>query len=299
MKSVLYAHFPESDWYKIFRYPQGETQVRLEREALSMIEGTELVVITARISNGEDLIALLHLMNAFRGVGRERKYRLILPYLPYSRADRRFVPGDTLGLEVMASLLNLMGFERIVTLDVHNAVEAKRLIPRLVDVSAQEEINRSIVDFAHYYERSKVTVLFPDKGAADRYNQPAQVASNVEVIEVQTLFAQKKRNPTTGAFEGFEVPEEGQFETDAVLIVDDLCDGGGTFNGIADVISGRGQEVTLGLYVSHGIYSKGLTELTKRFKQLYTTNSIRERDPISTVPMVADVMPALMAEAIK
>jgi ribose-phosphate pyrophosphokinase len=56
----------------------------------------------------------------------------------------------------------------------------------------------------------------------------------------------------------------------AVLIVDDICDGGGTFIGIAKALP---KDVKKYLYVTHGIFSKGLRELTGHFEHIYTTNS--------------------------
>jgi len=59
------------------------------------------------------------------------------------------------------------------------------------------------------------------------------------------------------------------------LIVDDICDGGGTFMGLAEKLQEK-QAGHLFLAVSHGIFSQGLSELQKHFKQIFCTNSIRD-----------------------
>lgn len=114
-----------------------------------------------------------------------------------------------------------------------------------------------------------MTVLYPDKGAADRYVLPAEIACNTASIKVTVLKCEKKRDQATGKFLGFTVPEE--FPGGPVLIVDDICDGGGTFTGIADAIAHHGLD--LNLYVTHGIFSKGTEELFKRFSRIFSTNS--------------------------
>ena len=78
-----------------------------------------------------------------------------------------------------------------------------------------------------------------------------------------------------------------------ILIVDDLCDGGGTFLGIANQAEGT---VPLGLYITHGIFSKGFGELGKHFSKIYTTNSYYERDENTPSPLVTvyDCLPELL-----
>jgi ribose-phosphate pyrophosphokinase len=56
-------------------------------------------------------------------------------------------------------------------------------------------------------------------------------------------------------------------------VIDDLCDGGGTFIGIAQELRKAGITQPLYLYVSHGIFSKGLEVLFQHFDQIFTTNS--------------------------
>lgn len=83
------------------------------------------------------------------------------------------------------------------------------------------------------------------------------------------LHAEKERDPKTGKLSGFLVPERKEFKSNSVLIVDDICDGGGTFLGLAPEL----YDLDLYLYVTHGIFSKGLTDLSKSFKHIYTTDS--------------------------
>jgi ribose-phosphate pyrophosphokinase len=81
----------------------------------------------------------------------------------------------------------------------------------------------------------------------------------------------KHRDPETGKFLGFEVP---LIKTPKALIVDDICDGGGTFRGIAaKVREQQPGEVQMFLYVTHGIFSQGLAGLLCEFGAIYCTDS--------------------------
>jgi ribose-phosphate pyrophosphokinase len=60
------------------------------------------------------------------------------------------------------------------------------------------------------------------------------------------------------------------------LIVDDICDGGGTFIGLAAELKNKNAG-KLYLAVSHGIFSKGFDSL-KCFDKIFTTNSFKDFD---------------------
>jgi len=52
-----------------------------------------------------------------------------------------------------------------------------------------------------------------------------------------------------------------------ILIVDDICDGGATFNQAAQILKEKGA-VNLYLYVTHGIFIKGLDLLQENFEHI-------------------------------
>ena len=256
-----------SGYYQKFNYPAGETQVRLTDEGLEAVRrAAQNVSIRADIRNAEDLMSLALLVDAVAAVSGWMP-AILIPYLPYSRADRRFTPGDCLGLEIFSRVLDSMDAESITTWDIHNPVAAQRTCPGIVDVSAIPAITSVIGEIAR--NTGKITVLYPDKGAADRYVLPAEIACNTVSIKVTVLKCEKKRDAESGKFLGFTVPED--FPSGPVLIVDDICDGGGTFVGIADAIAHHGLD--LNLYVTHGIFSKGTAMLFSRFSRIFSTDS--------------------------
>jgi ribose-phosphate pyrophosphokinase len=239
---------------KMFRYPGGEVQVRLTEEIVHLMKHpkVERIHVVAKITDGE-IVALAQLLNAIKGA-TSADVKLILPYLPYARADRRFVLGDTLGLQVFAQLLNTISYD-IVTLDVHSS-EAGKYIRHLTDVSPLPIIEQVIDQIG-----GRTIVLLPDAGAL-RYGYKTG------------FIAAKVRDQITGKLSGFSVPSAKEFaECDQILIIDDICDGGGTFIGIAEALRKSGNTLPLYLYVTHGIFSKGLRPLLDHFEHIYTTDS--------------------------
>ncbi len=257
-----------SEVYEQFRYPGGESQVRLKPESAAEVKAATSISITARIRRPDDLIHLALLRDAIDGTGTRATVHLRLPYLPYSRADRRFTDGDCDGLAVFGRLINAMNFASVTTMDAHNANAARLRINRLCDESSMPLVNSAIVDFARRNNSKWVTVLYPDAGARTRYELPDEIGCNIESIGLNKFHCEKKRNAATGQFEGFKVPDVplGQ----PAIIIDDICDGGGTFLGIAGLVGG----IHLGLFVTHGIFSKGVECLQAHFSAIYTTDSI-------------------------
>lgn len=287
-------NYPESVnvHYKSFRYPAGEVQVRLFPETVELLKEHKSVQVVARITNG-DLIELAMLMDAIDGI-MDKVYSvedymndpqtarnemvLILPYLPYARADRRFTEGDCNGLATAAGIIqSAMMFSRLITIDAHSP-QTQEYLSDIEDISPLPVIQWA-TNLIRYTTKEPVTLLLPDEGSKSRYD--------LSSIGMPVLQCSKKRNPATGELSGFTVPDD--IHTRNVLIVDDLCDGGRTFLGIADEL--EKQYVNRGLrkflYVTHGVFSQGFTELKKRFQMIYTTDSFKTwpKEDCSTFPI--------------
>lgn len=286
---------PESQGvlYERVTYPAGELQIRLTRAAISTLFGTDRVSVICRSAH-QHLMELALLSDAIHNLVPTVDSQLVLPYLPYGRADRRFQEGDCHGLKTFGQIVGWMGYCRILTLDVHS-FRAPKLVGNLVNINPRNLITRAIADICDSTGHLPM-ILLPDEGAK-RYKFEG------------ALQCHKTRNPTTGALSGFEVPD---FDRDSALIVDDICDGGGTFMGLAQAINtaekafSRIPRKRLYLYVTHGIFSQGFKTLFEHFERIYTTDSIAEHDGLKRFEkgiyfpgqklQVYDCEPALLEE---
>jgi ribose-phosphate pyrophosphokinase len=102
------------------------------------------------------------------------------------------------------------------------------------------------------------TVIFPDAGAARRY----------DIDHPNIVIGHKVRDQETGWITHYDL--EGDPHGNCI-VVDDLCDGGLTFKLLADSIPDSA--FRLDLSVTHGIFSKGLDGLLKSYNTIFTTNS--------------------------
>ncbi len=288
----------DSSYYEEIRYPAGETQVRIRPLAIPALQAADQIRVIARVGTAQDVISLLLLSSALETVSHQKQLiHLIMPYLPYSRADRRFTSGDCKGLKTFGDMLRETVFNSIETLDVHNMEAAERYIPNLYNHNALALVHRAIADFAAKHLSSRLTILFPDEGARERYVVPGHLSCNTASIRLDVLHCTKKRDAATGKFLGFDVPDIDASQP--ALIIDDICDGGGTFLGIAEELEGKlghlgWTKMNLGLYVTHGIFSKGFAGLDYHFDQIYTTDTLDQLlSPVGLVK-VYDAMPILL-----
>lgn len=252
-----------------FLFPAGEAHTKFEdRRQLEAVEIALLQPQSKAYSVGteslhDDLFQLAMWADTIdqMNVGQAIKKAAVIPYFPGARADR----GTPFGLKVYTDFVNSLGIEQIILFDPHS-----QKTPQLVKAWGNVTVVYSEDLFDTTAVRSQLPayagVIAPDKGAVLR----AQGVANV--LGVPMYKAEKNRDEKTGKLSGFTcepLPDEGHF-----LLVDDICDGGGTFLGLAEA-TGLPKE-RLDLYVSFGIFSgRAFDNLPKSFDHIYTTNAYR------------------------
>jgi len=197
--------------------------------------------------------------------------RIVLPYLPGARQDRINDDGDILFTSLsIADTLLAHGFDEVVALDIHSAQSAG-----FVKGLRHYPIEKVAERMWHGYSG----IIAPDHGAKNRAERVAQV------MGLPVYYGEKKRDVSNGRLSGFaiDVPAGGHY-----LVVDDICDGGGTFVGLGEKIKECGAYADL--FVSHGIFAKGTTALKKYYKNIYTTDSRDHAAPgVYTIRVVEDM----------
>ena len=203
------------------------------------------------------------------------KVTALIPYLPGARQDR----GNPFGAKVYANLINAMNADEVVCFDPHSPV-MPALVNNLRVVGPESVIARAVKKALPEY----AGVICPDEGAKTR------TAIAAEALGLPLFHAAKHRDFVTGKLSGFtceELPAEGRF-----LVVDDICDGGGTFMGLA-AATGLGPD-RLDLWVSHGVFSGKAAQITEAYGTIYTTDS----HPGAANPDVAATITSLISHLI-
>lgn len=218
----------------------------------------------AVLQNSNDLMDLLLLKNALDHAYQEKvEIYLEIPYLPYARQDRVCAPGQAFSLELIANMLNSLNAVQIVVWDCHSRkglelTGAKNIEPSLI-IKSSNELRKLLT--------AESTVLVcPDKGAVSRCEE---IQRNLGVSTM--IRCEKRRDPATGKITRTDVLC-GDLSGKHAVITDDICDGGFTFTKIAEQLKEK-NVASITLYVTHGIFSKGLNVFEGLIDQIYTTTS--------------------------
>jgi ribose-phosphate pyrophosphokinase len=240
--------------FSTFTFPDGQPHFKLETYERDFTTAT----IETSIKSPLELFTVVLANDVLRQTGFV-EVNLDIRYLLGARMDRAIDSMQPFTLQVVARMLNSCGFSKVRVLDVHSEV-ALRLIRNSENVLPRNVVTQVLRTLGH-----GLAVVCPDNGAVPRleaFPLPADIVCG------------KKRNPTDGKLTGFEIVEGIQWadpsESSGCLIVDDICDGGGTFVGIAKLLRQVGAKKVY-LYVTHGIFSKGTT--LEGIDAIYTTNS--------------------------
>jgi len=192
-------------------------------------------------------------------------------------ANNRESTGDVLyTLGFTAKMIAMAGFEEVHLLDPHSDVVVKTLKSLGLRVEVHNplpELDYSVYD----------GVIAPDKGAVDRAVAVAQ-PNNLPVF-----FGQKHRDPQTNKLSGFSV---SKLPTHAhYLVVDDICDGGGTFIGLAEEIAK--ERAKADLFVTHGLFTHGAAErLGRVYNEVFSTDSLGYAvDGVTVIPTIHRMFP--------
>lgn len=249
--------------YEMFQFNGGK-EWHITLNNLTNYDEINEVIITHRIKSGDDIMQILFAKDALERKGI-KNFTLFIPYLPYARQDRVCNEGESFTLKVFANLINSANFNKVMIYDPHSDVG-----PALINNShiiKNDEFIKWIL--AKQIKSSEINVVSPDAGASKRIHQLINRSERVQNI----IQCDKIRNLKTGKLSGFKVFAD---KIDLpCLIIDDICDGGRTFIGIAEKLKKKGAPIIY-LAVSHGLFSKGYRDLLNIFDEIYTTNSFQD-----------------------
>jgi ribose-phosphate pyrophosphokinase len=230
-------------------FPGGEPHVKVPRMK-------EDVTLFLKLRSWADVGSAALVIDAFERQGRLR--HTFIPYFPAARQDR------TDGRAALSLAVNarLFGATPVCVFDPHSVKllehvkVARAYMPADLEVPIKPDV---------------VGIIAPDEGARARAVHFRDRFYPEATVELAT----KHRDPQTGALSNYQLsalPRAGRY-----VIVDDICDGGGTFNLLADAFTRRAAELegacALDLFVSHGIFSKGLGAIAPAIGSITTTDS--------------------------
>lgn len=182
-----------------------------------------------------ELFDLISYVSAFRDIRSDIKITLYLPYVPYARMDRVELEEDVFTLKYFVNIINSLRFDKVTVLDPHSRVSLALLDRCTEDKASLEKLIAFVLGNIKKKDGSKLTIMFPDRGAYERYT--SSLCNLFQEFGIDSfIYGEKRRDWKTSTIKSFEIQNIGDKEIQNVLLVDDIFSSGSTMKKCIDSI---------------------------------------------------------------
>jgi len=267
------------------RFSDGEVTVELHQN----VRARDVFVVQSTCApTNENLMELLIMVDALKRASA-RRITAVIPYFGYARQDRRprsmRVP---ISAKVVANLLETVGVERVLTMDLH-ADQIQGFFDIPVDNIYASPVLLSDLKSKAYPD---LVVVSPDVGGVVRARALAkQMGCDLAIID--------KRRPKANVSEVMHVI--GETEGRNCVIMDDMIDTAGTLVKAAEVLKERGAKRVFA-YCTHPILSGPAVDRIagSQLDEVVITNTIPLSDAARACKKIRQLTVAfLFAETIR
>lgn len=206
----------------IQQFSDGEIGV----EFVESIRGRFVFLIQSTFSPTDNLMELLLMIDAAK---RASAYKVIavIPYYGYARQDRKDRPRVAIGSKLVANMLTAAGADRVVTMDLH-APQIQGYFDIPVDHLDSSAI---FIPYIENLNLANLTFAAPDVGSANRIREIATF------FECEMVICDKHRKR---ANEIASMVVIGDVTDRDIVLIDDICDTGGTLTKSAGLMIEKG-----------------------------------------------------------
>jgi ribose-phosphate pyrophosphokinase len=253
---------------------------------LESVRGDYVFLVQSTFSPVENLMELLLMIDAARRASAD-KVIAVIPYYGYARQDRKDRPRVAIGSKLIANMLVAAGADRVVTMDLHAPQ-----IQGYFDIPVDHLDSHAV--FIPYLENLKLenlTFAAPDVGATNRIREIASY------FNAEMVICDKHRKR---ANEIASMVVIGDVTDRDVVIIDDICDTGGTLAKSAGMLKDKGARSVRAL-ITHPVLSGKAYENIENsvLEELVVCNTIplRLESPKIKVLSVADLFAVAIRNA--
>ncbi len=267
------------------RFSDGEVTVEIRQN----VRARDVFVVQSICNpTSDNLMELLLMVDALKRASA-RRITAVIPYFGYARQDRR--PRSTrvpISAKVVANLLETVGVERLLTMDLHaDQIQGFFDIP-VDNIYASPVLLSDVQSNKH----PNLVVVSPDVGGVVRARALAkQLDCDLAIID--------KRRPAANVSEVMHVI--GEIDGRTCVIMDDMIDTAGTLVKAAEVLKARGAKRVVA-YCTHPVFSGPAVERIQGSKmdEVVITNTIPLSPAAKTCGKIRQLSVAfLFAETIR
>jgi ribose-phosphate pyrophosphokinase len=266
------------------RFSDGEFNFQIEEN----VRGADVFIVQPTCPPTDShLMELLVMLDAFRRSSAER-LTAVVPYYGYGRSDKKDRPRVPIAAKMVANLIRTAGADRIVTIDLHAAQ-----IQGFFDIPVDHLYSAPVM--IRYYQENplpNLTVVAPDTGGAERARAYAKR------LDAGLALCDKRRDKPNVA-EVMNVV--GDVEGRSCLIVDDMCDTGGSITKVSKALKEAGADRVHACFTHPVLSGRAAMHLANSdIEKIVVTNTIPLNSKAAELENITVLSIApLLAKAIK
>ncbi len=245
------------------RFSDGEFNFQIGEN----VRGADVFIIQPTCPpSDKHLMELLIMLDTFNRASAER-VTAVIPYFGYARSDKKDRPRVPIAAKLVANLITTAGAERILTIDLHAAQ-----IQGFFDIPVDHLYAAPVV--VNYFQENLIEnliVVAPDTGGAERARAYAKR------LNAGLALCDKRREKANVA----EVMNiVGDVRDKNCLIIDDMCDTGGTICKVAEALHKAGARSVMAAFTHAVLSGKAIENIKGSYlEKVVITNTI----PLSEV----------------
>jgi len=240
------------------RFSDGEFNFQI----LENVRGSDVFIIQPTCPpTDQNLMELLIMIDTFVRASAER-VTAVVPYFGYARSDKKDRPRVPIAAKLVANLITTAGANRILTVDLH-ASQIQGFFDIPVDHLYAAPV---VVDYFNANPIENLIVVAPDTGGAERARAYAKrLGAGLALCD--------KRRERANVADVMNVV--GDVDGKNCLIIDDMCDTGGTICKVAAALHKAGANEIYACF-THGVLSGNAAEniANSHLKKVIVTNTI-------------------------
>ena len=240
---------------------------------LDSVRGRDVYVVhslhgDSQQSVNDKLVRLLLFLGALRDASAGR-ITAVIPYLCYARKDRRSKPRDPVSTRYVAGLLESVGANCVVTLDVHNLAAYENAFRIRTEHLEAKKL------FAEFFRSlagdDPVAVVSPDVGGVKRAEAFRESLERRLGRAATRAFMEKSRSEGVVSGEAFVGDVAGR----TAIVIDDLISSGTTLRRAIAACRAQGARRILAA-ASHGLFTAKAADLLTEpaLEQLVVTDTV-------------------------
>jgi ribose-phosphate pyrophosphokinase len=250
----------------IQKFSDGEIQPIF----LESIRGDFVFLVQSTYAPSDNFMELLLMIDAARRASAN-KIIVVMPYYGYARQDRKDRPRVAIGSKLVANMLVAAGADRVITMDLH-APQIQGYFDIPVDHLDSSAV---FIPYITQLRLENLTFAAPDVGATNRIREIASY------FEAEMVICDKHRKR---ANEIASMVVIGDVTDRDIVIIDDICDTGGTLAKSAALLKEKGAR-TVRAMITHPVLSGKAYETIENsvLEELVVCDTIPLRQNVSKI----------------